>query len=1494
MSLLKRYIPALLKDTLDIAGHQYVHLSTEEKTKKVLCDFSVKFAKFWDENKDKSNVANLFIEQFITPVVNTQLIPETLRKMAMKFLAGYLKDKFVTNRAQIDAFAKALLIEVPVLEKDPVFAYAAEVRQKSEALSKKFSPAFINLVPPEYRDFVPVSYVEPVITSAFYHIFGRLQLKFNAKNFDELQSKVIAHAHVKIKEIANRGRQDRALNRLTPQSFNEIAKELIDDILPGLNLATHIGYGELAKILFNAHDVLSHEESSPRGEVFGPDADKEIKPFLQSASRKILELVLKEPLSIVSDIVALKPQELNNPDTFSIAEKGLTNQLLVGFKNLFKNDPEEEDPALYQQFGNWVDLIPFDKSDKLNEGVAKVEVQGLLSHIHPDYQPYFIAWLEKKLPKEQIGSFAAFLNETKEIGELLKPLTPLFRAKEANRVGFEKGAAVLLKSMKDYGDLKNELYQEFSLWVKNSGYKSFPYSLTEVEKNDAIEALLNKVPEKCRDYLFLLLEHHFNDPKEIASFARYLMDKKFDDIVPLILNIKALDKVTGTILLKKLLPSLSKYPLFVDVVTDLLPETLFRMMKALPLKIAANLSQDIESFENPPTEKGMALGKLLKSCKPLIDEISKTAKHKGVELGPHLTGFIVEKAAIHIVNNYQLIANSSDPVAELIAEVSNLYPLLSLNDQQRSWLASDLITYCLPMVKAFEERGHAAVEKILKEGLDKLKMKDLTVYQTDLINLLFPDVSEEDKAKFGAQLTRGVDALSKFIIDQIKKSSAKKVDDVLASVLTTDNNLWSEVRRQLNTLLLKGIRNLLVKVEKEEPGLSKINLVSRSLQYLCKMVFESANNVELAGSLFDLFEMEQDLNIDLKSIRNDILPKLLSKYRYQLFAWIDEIEENEEIIKKVFEKDLVNEAVDKISNIWLRDFIPFFLSGKKDEVAVLLKDQINKFLKIDWITDNELPLIEANLQALSENPETNPIRPGLEFAGKYTQAFILKVVATLFEGKDLTDLADQIGRMVIKDAASYFQMVKTVKNQIGAKHLTENNLRARLGPLFSDAMPLEGELTDRKKAFYQKTSLKIALHGGIDEDDLPMIDVLQSPVHELILQNLLPQVLHSIVNNVGSTKTINTALIKTIENVLRNLKADWSKEEQEYERVHVLLDDLNYRLCYRFNFDDEDVQNFIERVKHTDKSVKNVVDVVFLIKKLITDCKNQYGADSVQMDDMFTFVINSVHKNFGLDDLQSLFRGVLLRTQDIENKWKSLKENTEFVEHLRQLLDGIIMLAPSKLLAALFQINSISEMGAVQVGVMYEQFMREQTFVDWVNNGIESLLPSMIPNGQFVDGKFVSKTEAPLSVVHVDVPYSRYDEARDKKKIINGTVKIAVDGFEKSISRKMWTFFRDLRMKFGLFMMKLFGLRVVKIRDFINKVYDFILNNYVVKIICGAIGFAIGFIFKKLADWCWIRWEVKPHYDGVHSTYSKNFIALMFEKVLDKVLEAPLNEQPAD
>lgn len=1434
-------------------------------------DFLVKLSgdlrEFFRANKDNKEIGNHFVDRYLSGLKESKLIPKTFRDLAVKTISKYLNDQLLTKSALIENYIEALCKETEIFVNDPLVAFSRDARNKTDGLAAQFTPNFLNQVPDRFKNCVDIPAAEKLVSEAFYHAFARFKLELEKedpdhpiRSFDVLQSKIIERAHQEIQRLLALG-NGAIPQTFGPGTFTELAQDLLSKIAPSLNHIPMIK-GEFSKILFYLYLILAHEEKAPKGEIFSTSVDAELTPFLKEVVSKILDKALEDKIALTSNLF-LTPEQLCNPRTLEVAKKALFNHLITGFKSLFKNGDDSE---LFEGFKGWIGWN-VRRALNLSEAGIKKEEAKLFSRVPAKYHVYLQEWLSKVVRSR--AEYAAVIYEL-NYKSRYRDILPLLEKKDLLNNGFESGAKQLFSLFRRYGEEKGLIFNRFKSWV--SQYAFDPVKVPPISNVDAsfeTKAFLHKFPRDLRDYAYDLLTYYSKD--NTGALARHLNHKlNFDEkaFLEFLKSAQLLDKNVGTNFLRLLTPKLCEFPRFIDNFTDLLPEVVFRLLGPLAEKIAAKGEVDELSLELSSPKGGAELAIILKSNKAIIGGIQRSIhlalrpndKHlKEITnpiIGPNMAQLLVEKATLHLLKNYSRYSEG-DLLSSLVENLSQTNIFIA-NKADLTIYAKALINNLCPVFEAFENNGIEAVVDMLQAVQRKFSVPAAKNYLDDIELLLL------DKGK-GLDTTRDVKdtlfkvahQLSKIIIRSAKGSAIKNFDKVFHKAIRSNNPITVHAENVLTTQILKGIRNLIRKVEVENPG-SKETLVTRILSYtLEKMSMalvdtKEDNFKELTVAIFDLLGIQEDLNIDLSELKTDILPKLFMQYHHILTRLIDEISANNKRLQEKYPK--VPEFCRILGTVWLKEFIPHHLSTESAKLAPKLVNILNQFFETTVLDKNAEGLLSSSLKALALASSNDRLRGFYRFLGRYVQGFMVRFLADFLTGIEPKGLSELIGRMMIQNSSVYFQEVKKAKGKLPYAYLlTESDLQAKLGALYSKGMPLgKEELTIDQQAFYSDLSERICLRGGFsDPETLPMMDFVQESMHDSIIDTVIPNILYSSLSNATSKKTLNLALLGFIDQMRESLSKDWLEEEEKYEAVLNILIDLNYRL--------------------------QKAPEVYQLKKLINQAKHNYGADSEQINPILNLVISSVHDGFTVEELRLLVTKIQRSTNAMADEYNSIVNDEDFLKQLSLLRDGILEMAPREVIAPLLNISSYDEMSQLQFAVLYKRLMREQTFEKWVDNGVNALLTSMIPSGRFNGNRF-EPIGKEFSVDLTQMPYSDRLASEHHKKIVNGLAAISVDGTIKAILFKIRMFFRDLRLKIGNILINICGHRIIKIRDFFNMIYFFVVEKCLIptmSVLFFFPGLLIKYCMRLIA-----RSEMEPHVRGVHKPHTHNLILNSFRDLV--------------
>lgn len=1309
------------------------------------------FGDVWRVNRDNPDVlVSTILERYFAPILNSHLIPGTLKPFILPLIKEKLKFYLDKYRATIEATLQAFDVEKDLLLNDPLAHYSAEVRKVTKALTREFYENAAKHLPVE----VSKEFGESIMEEALYHVFGRLQLKFRANSFKELESHILAYTHQKLSVLVRSAEIDESI-------YLRLSDELLNDVAPAINASNYIVRAKLADYLKTIIEITSIREPKDLG--FG-ELNKEMKPFLYSIVDFILRRSLEKPRDVIPELV-LYPKDLNNPDTLKIARETLYKHLAVGFSQFFGNG-------------------------KLHQGLSAI-----------------------------------------------------------------------LDMFSKYGKDKLKISNEFALWVGAFRFNADEAAgISEEAGSKFLDTILEKVPKSKQPYFNDLLNHWSQTNKvNKALLCRHLsldlnLDRAIVDLLPKLDMLERIDKEMGAAVMTALLPTISraKYPDLFDNLADTLAPSLLRMMDTLPEKLSQFGAQDIESLEKSQIHPAATI---LSKISALTDSISESAEESQFAIGKKLAAFFVEIGASH------LIVNNKGDIDLLIATLAQ-HNFLKFTDDQLNEYAKDLIKQLCPVLEAFSPGSEEMVVKLLKIAKAKIPSNDRKEAKASIRAILFDPNNRTDHHiydvdRYIEQIDKAVYAFAGLILKWTRAYGGSNLPESLKQLVKVEGSLLEHSQEVIAAILMKALLNFLRKVEQVNPG-PKGTLMGRALYVLFDTIvkklpdIKEGNFKDLSEALWGLFDLDKEVPFDLSYVRNEFLPKQLMEYSQSIRTYIDEMGKNSKELKDLFNSNALPELLKVLGTVWLRDFIPNFLTENTDELAEVLLSEINSFFETAVLQEGDSSFIAESIRELIKSRDGSAMKSVYAFAGLYASAYMLKYFNNLFKKKKIDGLAQEIARKVISKVSVYYSKVVEAKGRRPHAHLlSPEELKGGLGELFSDGMPINGdELSESQKTFYGKLTDALTKAGDADKaESVPMIDFLQGPIHNLITNKLLPSTLSSIIKAVGSRKTINKGLIKLLETVTQKLESDWDVLENAFHNTLCNIDDLNYKLNGKHEVNE--------------------------LKEIVKEAKTKYGADPEKVMEILKLVDEAVKHEEGatLGDLKKA----------IEDKIAPLKklvenQDEDLVEDLAKLRDAIIHLVPKKFVADLLKIEAFNDMTSSQLAVLYNRLVNGLKFEDWINLGAEVLMPTLVPNGVYANNHFGPiDPEKPLAADLKEVVYTDEEAKADEKLIVDGFAEVSIDGTNKAIIHTIKSYIRDLSMKIGQKLIKWFGVRVIPLRRAYTAVVDaisFILTPilYVISHISAPV---IKFIERKVA-----RREIEPHIRGFHADYNQNVILLIVEDLV--------------
>lgn len=1038
---------------------------------------------------------------------------------------------------------------------------------------------------------------------------------------------------------------------------------------------------------------------------------------------------------------------------------------------------------------------------------------------------------------------------------------------------------LLLEWMTHFGQSRAQSFARFRERV------TLPVTTTlkKVDADLAIAEFLKKIPEAYRELASQWLTKVKPDEGERGEMARLFLlspdlEERTRELKYLFINVNHDEVFIGKLVLMHLFPKLEEYEELAETISDLLTPLLAEMTGSIPEEIAIYSEKDLNSLkmdhlgnlEKPAVEVIDFLQKIPQLREPIAEALAD----EGIFLESNLLFKVFEAIAKHLFKNFSQ-GNHPDFFIEFLMEVANQQFFQFKTDEEFETFARRLIFQFCPLLRAFPNSLVVKVGQVLKKiqlmvpTHDRQKeLKALTELLTDKERAKKEDPLFEKRDRYVAKIETASELFSRFIIGELKALGKKDLPDPLKRAPEIPHPFIEHSQQVLTTLFLKGIVAFLKKVEakiklKEGEELKKerlfglgmieiLNTIKKTFPSYSKNLTEN-DFLVAADTLWTLFDLDHEIKIDLSEVKSVILPKLLLKYYMQTFRSIESIEHNQKVLQEQFNKNSINVFCNVLGNVWIRDYVPFALETQKGELAEIIRESINTFLKGDVLDKEDGYLFETamdeivNMGKERSLPNDNPVLSAYGFIGKFAEGLLLQFFADFFGGVNFDGLHQKIARNFVTQAAKYYPKVVEIKGRESYAHRVGNEkLKQGLGELYNNLLPLGEKVTDAQLELLTKIKLP---------RPVPFPDLFSDTVEEKANSRLIPQILFSIFKTIASPQTINKGLLSLISMINASLSSNWDRQEDHFEEVNNKLDDLNYTL-----------QN--------EPKIKQ-------IQKLLLDIKNEYGADWAKIKEILDYVMTEIQRE--KVSLGEILAEVAKKHNALKTEWQALQNDKDLLNKLSSLKTAIVNLVPSKLIAPLLKIEHFNEMTDLQLGLLYVNMLNDQNVGQWINRGIEVLLTSMVPNGKIIEVgghiKFVSKDSSELEVKHMDNNYTPAEEARDRKAIIEGLATVTVNGTNKALLHKIKSLIRRFKAFMGSLMIKIFGLWVVKLRDGFNLVYDFLAEKIV-----GPFIYALGYfplLVVKYFEHLFIRFELNPHYDGFHAEYNKGFIFNSIDELIN-------------
>lgn len=332
--------------------------------------------------------------------------------------------------------------------------------------------------------------------------------------------------------------------------------------------------------------------------------------------------------------------------------------------------------------------------------------------------------------------------------------------------------------------------------------------------------------------------------------------------------------------------------------------------------------------------------------------------------------------------------------------------------------------------------------------------------------------------------------------------------------------------------------------------------------------------LNLAGENWqDLLPVPNDLKEPLEELlKEELIPSLLHLLYREMYGWIEEIEEMEEEIDETFGSDGSKHAISAFAT-YIQDYIPYFLEEHPEKVVKLLEHTGGKYFQhMSEAQKIQMHrMMVRNINIIGKDQANATVWKGCAI---YSKAIILKMVKGIAKEISLNERVKGIRgessfllQTVVKGlgvAKDHFVSLSNIpeKGRISPAHTVKHSdilIGFKKEDILHPALDLDAagsneERTSRRMEYFYKPLARdfIALADIDDPLKFPIPQGIRGEMFELFKEDILPEVLMNIFNDMLEPRNINKSMLTLIDRLnstIEELEDDHYIENDGHQRA---------------------------------------------------------------------------------------------------------------------------------------------------------------------------------------------------------------------------------------------------------------------------------------------------------------------------------------------------------
>jgi len=364
-----------------------------------------------------------------------------------------------------------------------------------------------------------------------------------------------------------------------------------------------------------------------------------------------------------------------------------------------------------------------------------------------------------------------------------------------------------------------------------------------------------------------------------------------------------------------------------------------------------------------------------------------------------------------------------------------------------------------------------------------------------------------------------------------------------------NGNLVANITHRLFTMLGE-------KVPEIQEGIALINATDESDENKKKEIVNlfqplALDLLNLAGEdWMDLLPIPVDLKISLAELlEEDLLPSLLNLVYTEMYGWVSETDAMEHEVDDTFGSTGSKHAISAFSN-YIEDYIPYFLELNPEKVVNLLGHTGEKYIQhMSEAQKNTMHrMMVRNIKIIGKDQANGTV---WKACAAYSKAIILKMVEGISKEISMNERVKGIqgeSSFLLTTAVKALEVTKDhfvslsnipEEGRTSPAHTVKHSeilVGFNKGEILHPALAIDaaGSLEDRAnrrlECFYKPLARDLIELAGIgNPTEFPIPSGIREEMFELFKEDILPEILMNIFNDMLEPRNINKSMLTLID-----------------------------------------------------------------------------------------------------------------------------------------------------------------------------------------------------------------------------------------------------------------------------------------------------------------------------------------------------------------------------